>query len=174
MLPTSLLSSLFLISLILCGHTGSANPTAILSIQHTLAQYALLIDSKKFDGLSAVFTDDVFADYSPPLGILTGLPAVKQSISFNLVNFTTQHSLTTQSINLVGEKRAETTTYFIATHFGINKTIYEGKVATAHGRYEDKLRVTNGGVWKVYHRHLIYMVCCTILTMCEPTFHWRR
>jgi ketosteroid isomerase-like protein len=157
-----------------CGcNIGSPNPTDILSIQHTLAQYALLIDSKNFDGLSAVFTDDVYADYSPPLGVLTGLPAVENSLSFNLANFTTQHSLTTQSINVVSQGNAETITYFIATHFGINDTIYAGDVVSAYGRYEDKLRVTNDGMWKIYHRHLIYMVCRIILTMCEYTVNLR-
>jgi ketosteroid isomerase-like protein len=174
MLFSSLLSSLSLALIpFTLDNKGSPSPTDILSIQHTLAQYPLSIDSKNFDRLSAVFTEDVYADYSPPIGILIGLPAVKQSLSSNLVNLTTQHSLTTQSIHVLSEGRADATTYFIATHFGIDETIYAGKVLWAYGRYEDQLKVTNNGVWKVYHRHLIYMVCCIILTMCQYTFHLR-
>jgi SnoaL-like domain len=157
------LTNLILAPLVLGNQGQSPNPSDILSIQHTLAQYPLLIDSKNFDGLSAVFTENVYTNYSPPLGVLIGLPTVIETLRFNLENLTTQHSLTTQSINILGNGHAETVTYLIATHFGINNTIYEGEVLTAYARYEDKLRV-DGGVWKMYFRHLIYMVCPFFMT----------
>lgn len=143
MLFSSILTSLLLAPFALGNQGPPQNPADVLAIKHTLAQYPLLIDSKNFKGLSAVFTDDVYTDYAPPVGVLIGLPAVVKSLDFNLVNFTTQHSLTTQVIDIVSEGHAETTTYFIATHFGINETIYAGKVVSAYARYEDKLRVTD-------------------------------
>lgn len=155
MLLSSLLSGLVL-NPFAFNNNGFSNPISILSIQHTVAQYPLLVDSKNFNGLSAVLTDDIYADYPPPFGVLVGLPAVKQSLSSNLVNLTSQHSLTTQSIDVMSHGHADATTYFIATLFGINKTITAGKITTAYGRYEDKLRIKNG-VWKIYRRHLISM-----------------
>jgi len=48
-----------------------------ISIQNTLAIYPLAIDSKDFALLDQVFTDDVVADYSAPLNVLSGLTQVE-------------------------------------------------------------------------------------------------
>jgi SnoaL-like domain len=141
------------------GNGQPQNPSDILAIKNTLAKYSIAIDSKNFDnGLPAVFTEDAIANYTLPTGVLNGLPAIIQTLSNSLVNFTTQHSLTTQLIDIVGNNKAESVTYLMATHFGIDGTIYEGLVSKAFSKYEDKLRVDHG-VWKIYHRLELDMVC---------------
>jgi len=108
-----------------------------------------VIDSKNFNGLSGVFTDDAVANYGPPLGILYGLPAIIASLDYNLENFTTQHSLTTQTIDILANGTADTVTYVNAIHFGVNGTIYGGEYARAWARYEDQMRVGDDGVWRI-------------------------
>jgi hypothetical protein len=141
------------------GNGPPQNPSDILAIKNTVSKFALAIDSKNFkDGLAVVFTEDAYTVFTPPVGVLIGLPAIVDSLSFNLINFTTQHSMTTQVIDIVGDNDAKSVTYFIATHFGINGSIYEGIYSTSYSRFEDKLRVDKG-VWKIYNRVLIDMVC---------------
>jgi hypothetical protein len=144
------------------GDGQPQNPSDILAIKNTLSKYSIAVDSKDFEnGLSAVFTEDAIATYSSPIGVLNGLPTIIQSLSYYLTNVTTQHSLTTQVIDIVGNNEASSVTYVIATQFGINGTIYGRLVITVFGKYEDKLRVDNG-VWKIYNRNESYMVCISL------------
>lgn len=141
------------------GSGHDQNPSDILAIKNTLAKYAIAIDSKDFDdGLPEVFTNDAIAEYPPPVGVLNGVHAIIDSLSLNLINFTTQHSLTTQLVEIVGHDEAKAVTYLYANHFGIDGTIYEGLVSTAFGKYVDKLRVDHG-VWKIFNRNESDMVC---------------
>jgi hypothetical protein len=80
-------------------------------------------------GLSAVFTNNAVADYSSPVGVLHGLPTIISSLTLALINFTTQQSLTTQTVDIVSNGQAEM--YLIAVHFGVNNSIYEGMYAWA-------------------------------------------
>jgi hypothetical protein len=159
MLLYILLTSIVFAPLALGGQAFHQNPAAILSIQHTIAQYPLSIDSKNFTRLSTVFTDDVFANYSIAAGIFNNLSEIQDGLSAALRNLTTQHSLTTQSINVLSEGHAEATTYVIATHFGIPSTSDEGLLVTVYASFKDKLRVTDDGVWKIFNRLVIFMVC---------------
>jgi ketosteroid isomerase-like protein len=134
-----------------------ADPSYILSIQHTIAQYPLAIDSKDFSKLSAVFTEDAFANYSTAAPLMYGLPAIESTLQSVLVNFTTQHSLTTQSIDVLNQGQAEATTYVIATMFGRAGGLYQGQLVMAYANYVDKLRV-DYGTWKIYNRQVNIMV----------------
>jgi ketosteroid isomerase-like protein len=157
MLLHVLFTSLALALLTFASQGFSPDPSAILSIQHTIAQYPLAIDSKDFSKLSAVFTQDAFANYSIAAPIMNGLPAIESTLQAVLVNFTTQHSLTTQSVNVPNNGHAEATTYVIATMFGIDGTLFEGQLVSAYANYMDKLRVDQG-TWKIYHRQVVIMV----------------
>jgi hypothetical protein len=62
---------------------SSAAPTTALdyeAIRNTLATYPLMIGSKQFQLLDQVFTSDVVANYSAPLGVLIGLPQVESML----------------------------------------------------------------------------------------------
>ncbi|KAK0516333.1 hypothetical protein JMJ35_000936 [Cladonia borealis] len=60
------------------------NPALDLQIRNTLSHYPLAIDGKNFPALSLVFTQDVVANYSAPLGVLTGLASVISTLEANL------------------------------------------------------------------------------------------
>lgn len=63
----------------LCVLTGSIASYVedYVSIQNTLALYPFAIDSKDFGLLNQVFTQDIVANYSAPLNVLTGLAEVQ-------------------------------------------------------------------------------------------------
>lgn len=81
---------------------------AVISLQQTLALYPLAIDSKKFAALDQVFAEDVIANYSPPIGVLTGLPAVESVLQASLAPVLTQHALSTFSVIELEEESAST------------------------------------------------------------------
>ena len=157
MLPFTLFTSLVFALLAVGSHSFHQNPSDILSIQHTIAQYPLSIDLKDFSHLSTVFTNDAVANYGIAGGVFHGLSDIEIKLSGLLVNFTTQHSLTTQSINVLSKHNAEADTYVIATQFGKASTSTEGTMVVAYARFQDKLRFTNG-VWKIYDRLVVFMV----------------
>lgn len=95
------------------------NPIIENQIRDTLAHYPLAIDGKNFAALDLVFTQDVVANYSEPLGVLTGLPSVISALQSTLSPVRTQHALSTQLIEVLeGESRARSLTYYTASHFG--------------------------------------------------------
>lgn len=124
-------------------------------IRNTLAHYPLAIDGKNFDALDRVFTADAVANYSAPIYIVTGLPAIKTTLEQALRPVLSQHSYGTQVIEIEKDERtARSVTYYTASHFGTgNKT---GKVLYSYAQYQDNLvRVSDG--WRVKQRNLIYM-----------------
>lgn len=88
--------------------TASHDSSPFAAISNTLSRYALAIDLKQFDQLSQVFTQDVVANYSAPLGVLHGLSAVQVTLEASLAPVTSQHSLTTQTLELQGDIYADT------------------------------------------------------------------
>lgn len=84
---------------------------------------------------------------------------------YRLAPVNTQHSLTTQVIDIqmseYGEAiSAQTTTYYTAAHFG--QGAYYGQVLYAYGKYLDVLTKTRQNesveaVWRVATRELVYM-----------------
>lgn len=96
-------------------------------IRDTLAHYPLAIDGKNFAALDLVFTQDVVANYSEPLGVLTGLPSVISVLQSSLSPVRSQHAFSTQLIEILeGESTARSLTYYTASHFG--QGVYYGQV----------------------------------------------
>lgn len=102
------------------------NPIYELQIRNTLAHYPLAIDGKNFSALNLVFVPDVVANYSPPLGVVTGLHNVMKVLESALEKVTTQHALSTTVVEILDGGRAKTLSYLTATHFG--RGIYAGQV----------------------------------------------
>ncbi|OQO02710.1 hypothetical protein B0A48_12239 [Cryoendolithus antarcticus] len=105
------------------------------AIRNTLSRYCVALDTKDFSLLARVFTENVVAKY--PFGpALEGVEAIQAKISDRLKHITSQHALTTQTIEMAADgKTAETTTYFTGIHFGQGK--WKGQQVTAWGRYVD-------------------------------------
>jgi hypothetical protein len=71
-------------------------------------------------------------------------------------NFQTQHALSTQLIELTGDKTADATTYVTTVLFGVGKD--EGKSMTTWGMYQDKLvkdSFDGQEDWKIAERRVI-------------------
>ncbi|KAL4866918.1 hypothetical protein BDV12DRAFT_172267 [Aspergillus spectabilis] len=134
----------------------AVDPISTESIRKTLALYPLAIDGKDFDALSLIFTEDVVANYSAPLGILTPLSNIQETLSASLACVSTQHSFGTQLIDVVSPFEATSITYYQASHFGLREG-FTGEVATAYGQYQDFWRRQGDGTWKVASRNLVYM-----------------
>lgn len=137
------------------------------AIRRTLALYALAIDGRSYDSLSHIFAQDVVANYSAPLGVLTGLDAIKTSLEASLTVFDrTQHLLGSQIIEICGPRNdaAVSVTYYQATHFlprnatgGAMDVADDSSVMDAWGQYQDTWRKARGG-WRIVSRNLVYMV----------------
>jgi len=91
----------------------------------------------------------------------------------SLAPVTTQHGYTTQRIDIHANDTADSTTYYVANHFG--RGAFAGQVLYAYGKYVDRLvrvhhRPTKGmpassfsssssalPQWRVQNRTLVYM-----------------
>ncbi|KAK3672500.1 hypothetical protein LTR78_007550 [Recurvomyces mirabilis] len=108
----------------------SQNPVFLEEIRYTLNLYPIIIDGKAFSALDQVFTATAVANYSSPLNVLTPLSTIKTTLAASLAPVNTQHSLTTQFIEISpGACTARSVSYYTAAHFGVG--IYEGEVLYA-------------------------------------------
>lgn len=115
-------------------------------IHNTLAHYPLAIDGKNFGSLDLVFAKDAIANYSAPLGILTGLDEIKTVLQRSLSPVLSQHMYGTQLIEIEkGRKTAKSVTYFTANHFGVGNAT--GKVSNSVS--ERLIHLAEGGSWIV-------------------------
>jgi hypothetical protein len=136
------------------------------SIRQTLAFYALAIDAKSFSSLDLVFAPDAIANYSAPLGVLAGLPAIQSVLQQSLAMFaSTQHLLGTSIVNVCARDVAVSVTYFTATHWlptngtaqGDVQIVDDGGVIYGHAQYQDVWKRVEAG-WRIVRRNLVYMV----------------
>jgi hypothetical protein len=140
-----------------------ANLADIEEIRQALSQYPFSIDSRDFGALSDVFTTDAIANYSAPLGVLNGLPAIETTLSAALSQFSgTQHQLGTQRIRLCEKDTAISATYYRAVHYlnatgGALQVIDDSGVLIAYSQYQDSWVKLNG-TWKIAYRNNVYMV----------------
>lgn len=112
---------------IYAASTSGQDAAAANEIRNTLALYPIAIDGKNFDILSEVFADDIIANYTITLGVLTSVPAIAKGIQAAVQFVTTQHQLGTQAIDVrEGSCEAKSVSYFTATHFGQGR--YENQV----------------------------------------------
>ena len=101
------------------GVTYPQDPTVVEEIRNTLALYPLAIDGKDFASLDLIFTQDIVANYSAPLDVLTPLSGVQLALQNSLAYVQTQHKLSTQLIEVMPDGcQAKSLTYLEATHFG--------------------------------------------------------
>lgn len=158
---------------------------AVDAIRNTLAQYPFAIDGRNYDGLDLVFAANAVVNYSAPVGVLSGLPAIK-TIGESLAMFNrTHHSYGTQYIKICSPASAIAITYYTASHFltaELGPTFApDTQVLYAYGQYQDTLAKQGDGTWKITYRNLVYQVSpplpCSVsppLTSCTGPSHHRR
>ncbi|KAF2824907.1 hypothetical protein CC86DRAFT_371385 [Ophiobolus disseminans] len=101
-------------------------------IRTAVARSAILIDRKDWDALDTLFTSDATFDYPAPLGSHSTVASLRQTLQATLQDISTQHALTTQTIELNGAAASVTTfvTTTIVTNVGTSTNI---------GSYDDEL-----------------------------------
>ena len=120
-------------------------------IKQVLTRYATVIDARKPDGLTDVFTPDGIAEYRG-LGSFHGRKAIIDVVeSFLGAIGQTQHMLSNFRIAVNGSE-ASAKCYLQATHAGSG--VHEGKTMTVWGEYTDKLKLCPEG-WRITHRELV-------------------
>jgi SnoaL-like domain len=137
---------------------------SIEAIRQTLALYALAIDGRNYEALRKVFTPNVRANYSDPIGVLNGVQAIIDTLPPGLNNFaSTQHLLGTQYIQICSLTSAVSVAYFQASHFftpytGVGNPIDNSQVLIDNAQYQDVWARQKDGTWKITNRNLVRMV----------------
>ena len=140
----------------------SQEVVAVDAIRNTLAQYPFAIDGRNYDRLDQVFAETAVVNYSAPVGVLSGLPAIK-TIGDSLAMFNrTHHSYGTQYIKMCSPTSAISITYYTASHFLTPELgpafAPDTQVLYAYGQYQDTLAKQDDGTWRITYRNLVYQV----------------
>ena len=105
---------------------------AVIQIQQTLSLFPLAVDDHNYTILNQVFAANATANFATFAEYLQGLPAIKKGLRDSLANSTSQHALTTQSIDVFEDRKASAVTYITGTFFGQGP--YAGQIFTTYGR----------------------------------------
>lgn len=122
-------------------------------IEQVIFRWCEIVDTKDFDHLDDVFTDDAIGDYSETNGkVMNGLAPFVVHMKTNLGHDSncgvTQHNASNCRIALDGDG-ATSRTNFYAVHQGVRARA--GDHYTCWGQYEDRwLRTPKG--WRISHR----------------------
>lgn len=138
---------------------------SVAAVRHLLARYPLAVDGRNWDDLQELFTSDAVANFPEPLGSLRGPAEIAISISSGLSNFgSTQHSYSTQIIELCSKTKAVALTYVTAAHFfvpipaDLSSGYNMDKALYSHGQYRDIVVKGKDGKWRISKRDMIIMV----------------
>ncbi|KAK8136244.1 hypothetical protein PG984_004184 [Apiospora sp. TS-2023a] len=127
------------------------------AIRNKLALYPFAIDTRTFSAFDRIFSDDARANYSYPLGVMSGREDIRKKIQDSLTMFKgTQHTYGTQFIQICNPTSAISITYYTASHFltpGTGPEAMTGpeNVVIAYGQYQDTWRQEGGGGWVEDH-----------------------
>ncbi|PNP49032.1 hypothetical protein THARTR1_10214 [Trichoderma harzianum] len=142
-IPTSLLKS----------YTGDSVQD-VEQIRALLSLYPFAIDGKNFDVFDNIFTSDAVLNYtalSTELGVMRGVPQMKQSMTASVQNMNTLHQYGTQIIDVLSSTTAQAVTYTIANLFTISNP---PQASYGYGQFQDHL-VKRSGQWWIQTRVLV-------------------
>ncbi|KAH7376953.1 SnoaL-like domain-containing protein [Plectosphaerella cucumerina] len=125
-------------------------------IRNTIARYSIGVDLKDWDLFTSAFTETAKITFPAPMGTFEGITTITATIQSTVSNFHTSHALSTQLIEITGEKTAKATTYTATELFGTGEN--EGKHATNRGLYRDKLvkiSVDGREDWRIAERDAV-------------------
>ncbi|KAK6836754.1 hypothetical protein PG989_006813 [Apiospora arundinis] len=134
--------------------SSSTNPADYIAIKNTIARYCIALDSKNWELLKTnVFHPDIQGDF-PFDHDMRGADVLLQRIEGRLKDIPTQHSLTTQMIDIQPDgATAHATTYFTGLHFGRGE--WAGHHLTSWGQYVDVLQLVKGR-WLITKRTCLF------------------
>jgi hypothetical protein len=149
----------------------SYEPTAatLNTIRNTLSNYCIALDTKEFNLLHKVFAPNVICDYtavSPTNPAIIGIEKFLERIQIILKGRITQHALSTQRLEFEekdGKVICQAFTYFTANTF----TTEEGELnhVSVFGYYEDLLKETENGGWRIFERKVNSFVSFVLIEM---------
>ncbi|MBO9378019.1 nuclear transport factor 2 family protein [Sphingomonas histidinilytica] len=132
------------------------------AIEQVYVRYCEIVDSKSFDRMDEVFTEDCVGDYSQALGpgvISPNRASLIASMHANLGPQSscgaTHHNVLNFRIGVDGDE-ARAKVHYYAVHRG--RGAQEGALYSMWGQYADELRRTPAG-WRVARR--VYTVALT-------------
>lgn len=135
--------------------------TDMRAIEQVYVRYCEIVDSKTFDAMDMVFTEDCVGDYTQALGpgvISPNRASLIQSMHHNLGPGSncgpTQHNVGNFRIMIDGDK-AHAKVYYYAVHRGVGA--FDGVLYSMWGQYEDDLLRTSDG-WRVRARRYTAML----------------
>jgi ketosteroid isomerase-like protein len=114
--------------------------------------YATALDTRDWERLGSLFTDDACWEYSGSGERLCGPDAIVARIGASLERFDATHHLNGNHVAVVHGDEAGHTCYYQAQHVRLG--LPGGERFLAGGRYDDRLRRTPGG-WRFTHRKII-------------------
>ena len=131
--------------------------TSLVSIQQTLALFAVAVDTKNYALFSSVFTPNVTANFSTPgTENIQGISQLTEILSQNLTGLISQHSLSTLQVNFTSQTVATSVQYLVGTFFGQGNLT--GQTLSNYGSYVDTLLLQEDGGWLVNARVLRNLV----------------
>ncbi|WP_327094243.1 nuclear transport factor 2 family protein [Nocardia vinacea] len=121
------------------------------AILDTVVAYARALDTKDWETLAALFTDDARWEYTATGDKLDGPTAIVARIRPSLERLDTTQHFNSNHVITVHEDAAEHTCYYHAQH--IRRGLPDGEFFVAGGSYHDRLRRTTNG-WRFVSRRL--------------------
>jgi 3-phenylpropionate/cinnamic acid dioxygenase small subunit len=121
------------------------------AIVDAVISYATALDTRDWERLGSLFTDDACWEYSGSGERISGPTAIVARISTSLERFDATHHLNGNHVAAVHGDEAEHTCYYQAQHVRLG--LPGGEKFLGGGRYDDRLRRTPGG-WRFTHRRI--------------------
>ena len=121
------------------------------AIVDAVIAYATAVDTRDWETLSALFTDDACWEYSAAGERLRGPDAIVARISTSVERFDATHHLNGNHVAAVHDDEAQHTCYYQAQHVRLG--LPDGEKFLGGGRYDDRLRRTPDG-WRFTHRKI--------------------
>jgi ketosteroid isomerase-like protein len=113
--------------------------------------YATAVDTRDWERLGSLFTDDACWEYSGPGERLCGPDVIVARISASVERFDATHHLSGNHVIALQGDEAEHTCYYQAQHVRLG--LPRGEKFLAGGRYDDRLRRTPDG-WRLTYRRI--------------------
>ncbi|MDP5314381.1 nuclear transport factor 2 family protein [Streptomyces poriferorum] len=125
--------------------------TDIAAIEAAAVAYATALDTRDWETLGALFTDDACWEYSGSGERHCGPDAIVGRIRTGLERIDATHHLNGNHVAAVHGDEAEHTCYYQAQH--VRHGLPDGEKFLGGGRYDDRLRRTPDG-WRFTHRRI--------------------
>jgi len=106
---------------------------AIVEIEQTLNRFSRSVDTHDYPLLNSVFAEDAIANFDDGAGDLQGLLAIKTALQSGFTGTISQHSLSTQLVQVTSLQKASAISYLQGTFFGQGNLT--GQIYTTYGQY---------------------------------------